>query len=123
MRLETKYAHETIMALEDAQDVGLNHIVFPTEPVNQNLMPQHLRFFDTMGEAIRYLESAAKYYPSKGPGQTYTIQYMNADQLIAQIKKDNPLTINKTDMNLNNLENLREELKTLGFRDKTVSEM
>jgi hypothetical protein len=123
MRLETKYAHELIMTLEDAQDVGLNHIVFPTEPVNQNLMPQHLRFFDTMGEARQYLESAAKYYLPKGPGQDYTIQHMKVDQLIEQIKEDNPLTIINTDMNRNNLENLQEELKKLGFKDKVASEM
>ena len=29
--------------LEDAQDMGFNHTVFLTHPINENLMPQHVK--------------------------------------------------------------------------------
>src|SRR5258708_27803817 len=122
MQLETKYAAKIISLLEDAQDVGLAHVVFELRPQDMELQPQQLSFFEKLGEVLDYLDNAAgnNYLPGDAD---YPIYYRHADQLLEEIKQANPLTINKIDMNLNNLENLREELKTLGFKDKTISEM
>lgn len=122
MRLETRYAYEVINMLEDAQDMGFNHTVFLTHPINENLMPQHVKLFDRYGDAMQYLESAAKYHQPKGPGQGYSIKYMPIEKLIEQIKKDNLKTKQK-DMNYNNLENLKEELSKLGFGKKVAEDM
>jgi hypothetical protein len=47
----------------------------------------------------------------------------NAQGFFHDLKATYPLNQILKEMNLNNLENLREELKTLGFTDKTISEM
>ena len=122
MNLETKYAEMIISLLEDAQDVGLPHVVFELRPQDMELQPHQLHLFETLGEALDYLDSALgnNYLPGDAD---HPIYYRHADQLLEEIKQANLLTINKIDMNLNNLENLREELKTLGFKDKTISEM
>jgi hypothetical protein len=48
---------------------------------------------------------------------------MSIEQMLLELLKANPLTINKFDMNRNNLENLREEMKALGFKDKLIAQM
>jgi len=122
MYLETKYAEKIISLLEDAQDVGLPHVVFELRPQDMELQPHQLNLFEKLGEALDYLDSALgnNYLPGDAD---HPIYYRHADQLLEEIKHANLLTINKIDMNLNNLENLKEELKTLRFKDKTISEM
>jgi hypothetical protein len=122
MHLETKYAAQLISLLEDAQDVGLPHVVFELRPQDMELQPHHLSLFEKLGEALDYLDNAAgnNYLPGDA---NYPIYYRHADQLLEEIKQANPLTINKIDMNRNNLENLKEELKKLGFKDKVAGEM
>jgi hypothetical protein len=122
MNLETKYAEMIISLLEDAQDAGLPHVVFELRPQDMELQPHQLSLFEKLGEALEYLDSALgnNYLPGDAD---YPIYYRHADQLLEEIKQANLLTINKIDMNLNNLENLKEELKTLGFSEKTAGEM
>jgi len=122
MQLETKYAEKIISLLEDAQDVGMPHVIFELRPQDMELQPHQLNLFETLGEALDYLDSAAgnNYLPGDADHPVY---YRHADQLVEEIKQANLLTINKLNMNLNNLENLREELKTLGFKDKVISEI
>jgi hypothetical protein len=122
MHLETKYAEKIISLLEDAQDVGLPHVVFELRPQDMELQPHQLSLFESLGEALDYLDRAAgnNYLPGDA---NHPIYYRHADQLLEEIKQANPLTINKIDMNLNNLENLKEELKTLRFKDKVIDEM
>jgi hypothetical protein len=122
MQLETKYAEKIISLLEDAQDVGLAHVVFELRPQDMELQPHQLSFFEKLGEALDYLDSAAgnNYLPGDAD---YPIYYRHTDQLLEEIKQANLLTIKKIDMNLNNLENLKEELKALAFKDKVISEM
>lgn len=45
------------------------------------------------------------------------------DIYISRMFNANLLTINNTAMKRNNLENLREEMKALGFKDKLIAEM
>jgi len=122
MQLETKYAGEIIAMLEDAQDVGIHHVVFPLVPSVSELKPQHFVFFDTLGYALQYLESKAPYYEPPGPGQSHGIHYRPVAQLLEELKKANPLK-NDKEMNYNNLENLKDELSKLGFGKKVAEDM
>jgi hypothetical protein len=123
MQLETKYAPLIKDVLEDAQDVGFKYVAFESQPVVRDLEPRHIYFFDKAGEAIVYTTAANQRLEPPGPGIAYPVRYMTIEQMLSEIKKANPLTINKIDMNRNNLENLKEELKKLGFKDKVIGEM
>jgi hypothetical protein len=122
MQLETSYAGEIIVMLEEAQDVGLHHVVFPLVPAVAELKPQHCAFFDTLGEALQYRDSKGPYYEPPGPGQSYEIHYRHVEQLLEEIKQANSLT-KENSMNRNNLENLTEEMKMLGLGDKEIKQM
>lgn len=122
MRLETKHAHVIIAMLEDAQDVGLNHVVFELRPTDMDLQPHQLNLFDTIGEALDYLEAKSGFGYLPGGSDEYPVYYRHVDQLLEELKQANSLT-NHQDMNRNNLENLKEELKKLGFNDKVAAEM
>jgi hypothetical protein len=123
MQLETKHAQEIIGVLEDAEDVGLKYVAFELRPEVMDLRLQHIYYFEKAGHAIDYVNSKNQHYQSPGPGIGYPVRYMTIEQMLSEIKKANPLTINKIDMNRNNLENLKEELKKLGFKDKVAGEM
>ncbi|SHL97052.1 hypothetical protein [Mucilaginibacter sp. OK098] len=122
MQLETSYAGEIIVMLEEAQDVGLHHVVFPLVPAVAELKPQHCAFFDTLGEALQYRDSKGPYYEPPGPGQSYEIHYRHVEQLLEEIKQANSLT-KENSMNRNNLENLTEEMKMLGLGEKEIRQM
>jgi hypothetical protein len=121
MRLETKYAEKIISLLEDAQDVGLPHVVFELRPQDMELQPHQLSLFEKLGEALEYLDNAAgnNYLPGDAD---YPIYYRHVDQLLEEIKQSNSLTINKIDMNRNNLENIQNEMKDLRFSKKAIEE-
>ncbi|TWI97590.1 hypothetical protein JN11_03412 [Mucilaginibacter frigoritolerans] len=121
MKLETKYAETIISLLEDAQDVGMPHVVFELRPQDMELQPHHLRLFEKVGEALEYLDNAAgnNYLPGDAD---YPIYYRHVDQLLEEIKQANSLTINKIDMNRNNLENIQNEMKDLRFSKKAIDE-
>ncbi|GAA4090978.1 hypothetical protein [Mucilaginibacter panaciglaebae] len=121
MRLETKYAEKIISLLEDAQDVGMPHVVFELRPQDMELQPHQLSLFEKLGEALEYLDNAAgnNYLPGDAD---YPIYYRHVDQLLEEIKQANSLTINKIDMNRNNLENIQNEMKDLRFSKKAIEE-
>ena len=121
MQLETKYAEKIITLLEDAQDVGLAHIVFELRPQDMELQPHQLSLFEKLGEALEYLDNAAgnNYLPGDAD---YPIYYRHVDQLLEEIKQSNSLTINIIDMNRNNLENIQNEMKDLRFSKKAIDE-
>jgi hypothetical protein len=123
MRLETSHAGEIIAMLENAQDVGMNHVVFPLVPSVAELKPQHFVFFDTLGYAMEYMEAKAPYYEPPGPGQSYQIHYRHTDTLLEELKRSNSLTINNVEMNRNNLQNIQDEMKKLGFSKKAIEEV
>lgn len=108
--------------LEDAQDVGLPHVVFVFRPHDFQLRPEHFVFFEKAGEAFAYLESKAEFYEPRGPGLTHDIHYRHIDQLLEEIKQANSFTKNEF-MNYNNLENLKDELSKLGFGKKVQEDM
>jgi hypothetical protein len=112
MYLETSYAPAIISQLEDAQDIGLSWVVLEPRPMELELQPHQISFFDTMGEALDYWETVAdqRYLPGDNE---FPIYYKQVDQLLDEIKQANHL--NEKTMNRNNLETLKEEMKALGF--------
>jgi hypothetical protein len=102
--------------LEDAQDVGMTYVVFGPEV-------EQLYFFDRAGDAMAFAAATDRQGQLPWSDVSLPLQYMTIEQVLSELKKANPLTINKIDMNRNNLENLQEELKKLGFKDKVAVEM
>ena len=121
MNLETNHAQAIISLLEDAQDIGLSYVVFEIRP-DMELKPHQLDFFDTLGAALDHWEARVDFGYLPG-GEEHPVYYQLTDKLLDEIKQANPLTINKTEMNLNNLENLKEEVKELRFNDKLLAQM
>jgi hypothetical protein len=120
MYLETKYAQAIISMLEDAQDVGFSYVVVGTDP-DMQLQPHQVDFFDTLGEALDHWERRAGLdYSGAGEQPVY---YRHIDQLLEEIKQANPLTINKQEMNLNNLQDLKNEVRDLGFNPKVAEDL
>lgn len=102
--------------LEDAQDVGMTYIVFGPEV-------EQLYFFDRAGDAMEFVAATNRQGQLPWSDVSLPVQYMSIEQMLSELKKANLLTINKIDMNRNNLENLREEMKALGFKDKLIAQM
>lgn len=120
MYLETKHAEAIISMLEDAQDAGLSYVVFALNP-DMALQPHQLNFFDTMGAALDHWERCAGLdYSGAGEQPVY---YRHIDQLLEELKHANPLTIKKQEMNLNNLQDLKNEVRDLGFSPKVAEEL
>lgn len=94
MRLETKYADQIISLLEDAQDVGLSHVVLEPRPSDTELWPSQLTLFETRDQALDYLDRAAgnNYLPGDADHPVY---YRPAERLLKEIKQANSLTIKK----------------------------
>jgi hypothetical protein len=122
MYLETKHAKAIVSLLEDAQDIGMQYVVFEQRPTDRYLHPGDLELYDTLGEALDRWEHLTdqRYLPGDGD---YAVYYIAVDALLDELKKQNNLNINEIDMNRNNLENLRKEMKALGFKDKQIAEM
>jgi hypothetical protein len=116
--MEPDYTPEQsiIGMLEDAQDVGMTYVVFGPEV-------EQLYFFDRAGDAMVFTAAINRQGQLPWSDVSLPLQYMTIEQMLSELKKANPLTINKIDMNRNNLENLKEELKKLGFKDKVAGEM
>jgi len=122
MYLETKYAKELISLLEDAQDVGLQYVVFEQRPTERYLHPGDLELYDTLGAALDRWEQLAdqRYLPGDGDHPVY---YVSVEKLLDGIKEQNQLNLKEIAMNLNNLESLKEEMKNLGFKPKLIEDM
>ncbi len=123
MYLETKYAQVIVGMLEDAQDIGMCHVVLQLQGKERGLEPNDILFFDTAGAALEYLDDIddRNHYL---PGDTeFPVYYMHVDRLLEGIKEQNQLIINEVGMNYNNLENLKGELTKLGFGKKVIEEM
>lgn len=121
MYLETKHAPAIISLLEDAQDVGMNYVVFEMWPCERSLHPADLDFFDTLGDALDHWERRVD-LGSLPAEVDHPVYYRHVDQLLIDMKEANGLT-NDKEMNYNNLENLKEELSKLGFGKKVTEDM
>jgi hypothetical protein len=118
MNLETKHAQRIIGMLEDAQDIGMSYVVWAERPMERDLHPADLDFFDTMGAALDYWEDRAN--PGLPITEAYPVNYFRqVDRLLEELKQANGLT-KQEDMNRNNLQNMQNDMTKLGFRKQTI---
>lgn len=101
--------------LEDAQDVGMTYVVFGPQ-VDQ------LYFFDRAGDAMEFAAATNRQGQLPWSDISLPLQYMTIEQLLSELQKANPLTINEIEMNRNNAENIREEMKNLRLSQKAIDE-
>jgi hypothetical protein len=102
--------------LEDAQDVGMTYVVFGPEV-------EQLYFFDRAGDAVEFTAATNRQGQLPWSDVSLPLQYMTIEQMLSELEKANPLTINKIDMNRNNLENLKDEMRALGVKEKLITQM
>jgi hypothetical protein len=102
--------------LEDAQDVGMTYVVFGPEV-------EQLYFFDRAGDAMEFAAATNRQGQLPWSDVSLPLQYMTIEQMLSELEKANPLTINKIDMNRNNLENLKDEMRALGVKEKLIAQM
>jgi hypothetical protein len=101
--------------LEDAQDVGMTYVVFGPEI-------EQLYFFDRAGDAMEFTAATNRQGQLPWSDVSLPLQYMTIEQMLSELQKANPLTINEIEMNRNNAENIREEMKNLRFSRKAIDE-
>jgi hypothetical protein len=123
MLLETRDA-ETIMALvKNALDMGRPHLIVELLPTEMCLHPDQVNSFAIIDDAFDYLDAKMGYRDLPGRGPDRPIYYQHADEFLKALKQANPLTIKNNSMNLNNLENLKKEMKNLGFSKELQEKM
>jgi hypothetical protein len=114
--VQSTFANEVIGQLEDAQDVGFSYVVFELYEDQRTMQPHHFQVFDTYGAALEHRQL-------KAAGQDErTVHCWPIDRLLEALQNPNSLN-NTAAMNLNNLQNLKDEVKDLRFHDKVVPEM
>lgn len=121
MFLKSSFAEEIISVLEDAQDVGLNHVVFAVG-LSVELKPQHIAFFSDKDKALKYWKSKEPYYQTSGLGQDPEIWHRPIDLLKAELIDVNHLKTQEF-MNRNNWENMENEMKQLRFNPQTIEQV
>lgn len=121
MNLVTKHAPALISLLEDAQDVGISYVVWGERPMEREMQPADLEFFDKLGEALDHLDSLA--LGALPISEEYPVYYYRrVDVLLEELKQMNQLT-KQVDMNRNNLQNLQDEMRKLGFSKKSMDDL
>ena len=80
MGLKTQYADDIMTMLQDARDVGLNHVVLMPSVVE--LKPVHFSFFETKEDAISYLASKVPNYLSPDPAKEPLLWYRDTDTIL-----------------------------------------
>jgi hypothetical protein len=123
MLLETKYAEMIIRYVESAQDAGRPHLVVEPLPLDMCLQPHQVSSFASIDDAMDYLDAKMGHRDLPGSFQEYPIYYQHAEQFLIALKQANTLTIKHSNMNLNNLENLKSEMKSLGFSKELQEKM
>ncbi|MDQ0966843.1 hypothetical protein QFZ20_002246 [Flavobacterium sp. W4I14] len=99
------------------------HLVVELLPTEICLRPGQVNSFATIDDAFDYLDAKMGYHDLPGSGPEHPIYDQHADEFLKDLKQSNPLTINNSSMNLNNLENLKKEMKTLGFSKELQEKM
>lgn len=123
MLLETRYAAIIIALVENARDAGRAHVVVELLPLDTCLQPYQINSFFSIDEALDNLDVKIGYRDLPDGGAEHPIYYQHADDFLKAIKEANPLNIKNNSMNLNNLENLKNEMKSLGFSKELQEKM
>jgi len=123
MSLEIRYAESIILLIENARYTGHPYVVVELQPADMCLQPHQVNSFATIDEAIDDLDSKLGSRDLPGSGPEHPVYYQHADDFLKALRRANPLTINYNSMNLNNLENLKSEMKSLGFSKELQEKM
>jgi hypothetical protein len=110
--------------LKQQRDLGYKWVVCDTDnPISTKF---ELQFFKEQQEAFN---SAKEYQQIFNWYEAVLLDELlsnlaRLDQItVKSFRNKTDITINKKNMNLNNLENLKEEMKALGFKEKLIEEM
>lgn len=110
--------------LEQQRDVGQEWVVYDTDnPINTK---HDLHCFFDEGESLSFAREYQQIFNwhEAVPIGDLLSNLKQLEQVTEKTVRNNTdLTLNKNDMNLNNLENLKEEMKALGFKEKLIEEM
>ncbi|MGN7988722.1 hypothetical protein ACTJKC_15340 [Pedobacter sp. 22226] len=123
MLLETRYAETIAHIVENARDAGLPHVVVELLPSAMCLQPYQVNSFASIDEALDDLDAKMGCRELPGSSLGHPIYYQHADDFLEALRQANPLTKNNNSMNLNNLENLKNEMKSLGFSKELQEKM
>lgn len=110
--------------LKQQRDLGYKWVIYDTD--NPIRTKYELQFFKEQQEASN---SAKEYqqifnWHEAVPLDELLSNLARLDQItVKSVRNKTDITINKKDMNLNNLENLKEEMKALGFKEKLIEDM
>ena len=120
----SEIARELREYLEQQRDIGHDWVVYNTDnPIGTKY---DLNCFPEEEEALSFAREYQQIFNwhEAVPIGDLLSDLKKLEQVIEKtIGNNTDLTLNKNDMNLNNLENLREEMKNLGFRDKLIEKM
>ncbi len=136
--LETDHAPEIIRILEKERGNGAQYVVLEImHPMDAQLKPNDLDFFKTLDEALDYLDEKEDYEYGFGRDE-HPLYYQPIDKFLEEIRQANSLTaltppvrtdvasdnqLNSKTMNLNNLQDLKKEVRELGFNPKVADEL
>ncbi|WP_256004968.1 hypothetical protein [Pedobacter deserti] len=121
MNLQTKHVPQLIRPLEQAQQHGEAYVVFEMRPMDFDLQPHQLDFYDNRDDALDAWEDKMGYgyLPGDNPNPVY---YMPVEQMLSEVRQADNL-LNDNSMNKNNLENLQGEMRALKFDGKLIEQM
>jgi len=122
--IKFELAEELLEYLQKQQDAGKGWVVYPMDtPITGKW---DLQCFKTGFDAHHYEHDNSILFDMLNTVPITDMQYkikeaagLNGVEII----NGNLVPLNNIFMNLNNLENLREEMKALGFKDKLIAEM
>ncbi len=87
--LETRHAEDVISTIENAIANGLGHVVFELHPMETQLHPANLKFYDNEEEALDdwEMKTTGGYLPGDAD---FPVYYRNTAQLLAEVRLANP---------------------------------
>ncbi len=117
-------AEELREYLEQQQDQGYGWVVYDTD--NPISTKYDLQFFREREEAFDFAKEYQQIFNwhEAVPTGDLLFNFKELEQSTEKaVRNSTSLTLNNNNMNLNNLENLKEEMKALGFKEKLIEEM
>lgn len=123
--LTTDHVQEIIRQAEIKRDSGSQYIVLEIRPMDAQLKPHNLDYFETLDNVFDYLDEKEnyEYIPGFGNVDEHPMYYQPIGKFLEEIKAANDNQLNSKNMNLNNLQDLRKEVASLGFSPKVADEL
>ncbi len=116
-------AVELRVYLEQQRNIGYEWVVYDTDNPIANQYDLHC--FYEAGEACEFAREYQQIFNwhEAVPIDDMLFSLQRLERETQPTLESTDLTLNEIDMNLNNLEKLKEEMKTLGFKGKLIEEM